>query len=210
MKNLLNALKNKIFVRTLLIVLAIGIIFGTTLFLLKTTSRVSIENSLVDAPITSLSATVPGKLISVDVIEGQKVKKGDVLGVVGSEVIRSYSDGIVSNTNQQIGSIVSAQVPVVQMIDTTQMRINGTIDENKGLNQIKIGQVVSFTVDALPGKTFWGYVDEVGESAKQTQAAFSISGTRPTQQFEVFAKFNSEQYPEIKNGMSAKMTVFTK
>jgi multidrug resistance efflux pump len=78
------------------------------------------------------------------------------------------------------------------------------------LDQIKVGQVVSFTIDAFPGKTYWGYVDEVAPTAKTSQLSFSISSERPTQQFIVYARFNSAKYPEIKNGMSAKMTVYTK
>jgi len=96
------------------------------------------------------------------------------------------------------------------MLNPQEMRIAGTIDEDKGLNMIKIGQAVSFTIDALPGKTFWGYVDEVSPSAKQTQISFSISSERPTQQFVIYARFNAGSYPEIKNGMSAKMVVYTR
>jgi multidrug efflux pump subunit AcrA (membrane-fusion protein) len=95
------------------------------------------------------------------------------------------------------------------MINFADMRVAGTIDENKGLDKVKIGQTVSFTVDALPGTTFWGYVDEISPTAKQTQLQFSVSSERPTQQFLVYARFNSYAYPQIKNGMSAKMTVYT-
>ena len=111
--------------------------------------------------------------------------------------------------NNQVGGSVSPQTPLVQLIDPSQMRVSGTIDENKGLDQIHVGQVVSFTVDAYPGKTFWGYVDEVAQTAKTTQASFSISNERPTQQFQVYARFNATAYPELKNGMSAKMEIFT-
>jgi multidrug resistance efflux pump len=105
---------------------------------------------------------------------------------------------------------VSTQTQLVQLINTNNIRVAGTLGENKGLNQIRVGQVTSFTVDAFPGKMYWGYVDEISPSAKQTQLSFSISSERPTQQFVIYAKFNAAQYPEIKNGMSAKMTVYTK
>jgi multidrug resistance efflux pump len=210
MKKLLKLLKNKMVLNGLIVVGLAASIFAGGYFYFARVGRVSIEDSLVNAPITSLSPTTPGKLLTLDVSEGQQVKKGDVVAVVGSEIVRAYSDGIIVQVDQQIGSIVSVQVPVVQMIDTSKMRIDGTIDENKGLYQIKPGQVVSFTVDALPGKTFWGYVDEVSATAKQSALSFSISSTRPTQQFDVYAKFDTAKYPEIKNGMSAKMVVYTK
>jgi multidrug resistance efflux pump len=90
------------------------------------------------------------------------------------------------------------------------MRVVGTIDENKGLNNIQVGQAVSFTIDALPGSTYWGYVDEISPSAKAAAFSFASSTERATQQFIVYAKFDSANYPNIKNGMSAKMVVYTK
>jgi multidrug resistance efflux pump len=96
------------------------------------------------------------------------------------------------------------------MIRPVNLRVTGTIDENKGLKDIHVGQVVSFTVDALPGNTYWGYVDEISPSAVAPAFSFSTSTERATQQFTVYAKFDSALYPAIKNGMSAKMVVYTK
>ena len=209
MKKIFAKLNNPKIIRTLIALILICIILGGIFFYLKTEQRVSIENSLVSSPIIPLSSSLPGKLKTVSAIEGQEVKKGDAVAIVGTEIVRSYTDGIIVEANKQIGSFVSPQTPIVKMIDTNEMRIDGTIDENKGLNQIKVGQVVSFTIDAIAGKTFWGYVDEIAQSAKQTGATFSISSERPTQQFEVYARFDAKKYPEIKNGMSAKMIIFT-
>lgn len=210
MNKLKELLKNKTYVRTLYIVLAVILLAGGSYVYLSKTDRVSVENSVVEAPLVSLTPDVAGRLNSISVTEGQEVTKGDAIAVVGSNVVRAYSDGKIISVNRSIGNMVSPQVAVAQMVNSNEMRINGTIDETKGLNRVKAGQIVSFTVDALPGKVFWGYVDEVSESAKQTQVSFSISSTRPTQQFNVYANFDSAKYPEIKNGMSAKMTVYTK
>jgi multidrug resistance efflux pump len=210
MKNLIKKLKNPIVSSILIIVVLVGSILGGSFFYLKEIqNRVKIDNSLVNAPIVSVVPTTLGKLQKVLVVEGQKVKKGDALALVGSEVLRAYNDGMVVETSKLIGSLVSSQVSIVKLINPNEMRIAGTLDENKGLNKIKLGQVASFTIDAFPGRTFWGYVDEIAESAKQTSLSFSISSERPTQQFEVYVRFDANKYPEIKNGMSAKMIVFT-
>jgi multidrug resistance efflux pump len=190
----------------LLVLLFIGGVF----FYLISMDRIHIDDSVVNAPISSLSPSAAGILKEVDVSDGQQVKKGDQLAVVGSETLHAYTDGIVVDTNKQIGGSVTPQTPIVKMINLATMRIDGTIDENKGLDSVKIGQPVSFTVDALPGTTFWGFIDEISPTAKQSQAVFSISSERPVQQFEVFAHFDASNHPEIKNGMSAKMTVYTK
>jgi multidrug resistance efflux pump len=210
MKNLFAKLRNPRVLRVLLSVLAIAIITGGLVYFLKTEHRVSIENSLLQAPVTAIAPATPGKIKAVYVTVGDKVKKGDALALVGNDIIRADFDGLVTATSKDIGGTSTGQTPVVSLINTNNLRVDGTIDENKGLNEIKVGQVVSFTVDALPGKTFWGYVDELSPSAKSTAASFSISSERPTQQFEVYAHFDAAGHPEIKNGMSAKMTVFTK
>jgi multidrug resistance efflux pump len=211
MKNIIAKLKNPIVSSILVILLLVGLTVGGMFFYFKEMqARIKIEDSLVNAAVIPIVPTIVGKLRTVFVVEGQKVKKGDALAEVGSEVVRAFSDGIIIETNKQIGATVFQQIPIVKMINPNEMRIDGTIDENKGLNQLKIGQVVSFTIDALPGKLFWGFIDEIAPTAKQTSMTFSISSERPTQQFEIFTRFNASAYPEIKNGMSAKMVVYTK
>lgn len=206
-KSLIN---NKNFVRGSVLVVLVGALTAGGFIYLKKTGRVFIEDSMVEAPVISLTPDNPGKLNELLVSEGDYVKKGDSIAVVGSNTVRTSTGGKIISVNRQLGANVSIQTPVAQMIDINNMRINGTIDENKGLNRVKVGQPASFTVDALPGKIFWGYVDGISESAKQTQISFSISSSRPVQQFSVYVKFNANGYPEIKNGMSAKMTVYTK
>jgi len=206
----ITSLKDKKFRNKLLILLSLILITFGFYYYEKNNNRIFVENSLVSAPITNTSSEIAGKLMKVHVSEGDFVKKGDILAIVGTENLKAYSDGLVIKTNRQIGSIVNASVPVVQTINLNDIRIVGTIDENKGLNKIKVGQPVSFTVDAYPEKTYFGYVDEVAPSAKQTSLTFSISSERATQQFEIFVKYDPTKYPEIKNGMSAKMHVFTK
>jgi len=210
MKNLFQKLKNPRILQPISLILTIVIVVVLYLFYQMYVGRVFIDNSLVDAPLVTISPNISGTLTGLDVYEGEYVKRGDSLAVVGGQTLYTDSDGLIVMADNQIGSSVTPATPIVEMVNPSDMRIAGTIDENKGLDEIKVGQVVSFTVDALPNQTFWGYVDEVSPTAKQTQIAFNISDERPTQQFVVYAKFNASAYPAIKNGMSAKMTVFTK
>ncbi len=194
----------------------IGVVFlmivaiGVYLYIQLTVGRIFIDNSIIQTPVITVSPSAAGKVLEMDVKEGQTVTPGDPLAVVGSQTLRADTDGLVISAPDLTGSTVNQTTALIQMIRPVNMRVAGTIDENKGLNQIKIGQVVSFTVDALPGQTFWGYIDEVSPAANQQVFSFSTSTERPTQQFTVYAKFDTVKYPAIKNGMSAKMTVFTK
>jgi multidrug resistance efflux pump len=174
------------------------------------TGRVFIDHSLIQSPVITVSPSLSGKVLEINVKEGEVVASGDTLAVVGSETLRASTDGLVIAASDLTGSTVNPQTALIQMIRPVNMRVAGTIDEDKGLSAIKVGQVVSFTIDALPGKTYWGYVDEISPSAVAPAFSFSTSTERPTQQFTVYAKFDSGATPVIKNGMSAKMTVFTK
>jgi len=210
MKNIISLFKNPKFLKISGGVLVL--IIAAVLFIVfeKTTGRVYISNSLIQAPLITISPTQSGNVQEIDVKEGQTVDAGDTLAIVGSEIIRADTDGLVISASDLTGSMVGPQTQLIQMIRPVNIRVAGTIDENKGLNQLKIGQVVSFTVDALPGKTFWGYVDEISPSAVAPAFSFSTSTERSTQQFTVYARFDTSAYPAIKNGMSAKMIVYTK
>lgn len=210
MKKAVSQIKNKKFLKQFGIFLVVVLLIIAYFLYKNMTGRIFIDDSLIQAPIITVSSSSVGKVLEMDVTEGQQVQKGDPLAVVGSETLHAATDGLIVTAPDLTGSTVSPQTQLVQMIQPVDLRVAGTIDENKGLNQIKLGQVVSFTVDAFPGKTYWGYVDEISPTAKTAQLSFSISSERPTQQFIIYAKFDSAKYPEIKNGMSAKMTVYTK
>jgi multidrug resistance efflux pump len=210
MKKAFSLLKNRQFRRTAIIVSLIVILTGVYLFYQKTTDRIHIDNSLIQAPVIIISPSLQGKVQEIDVKEGQTVQIGDTLAIVGSETLRADTDGLIISASDLTGSTVNSQTQLIQMIRPVNLRVVGTIDENKGLNDIRVGQAVSFTVDALPGNTYWGYVDEISPSAKTSVFSFSTSTERATQQFTVYAKFDATAYPDIKNGMSAKMVVYTR
>lgn len=210
MKNILKKITSSRKIQSILAGIVILLLVGGVGYYFMTENRIFIDNSLVSAPIVTVTPQSAGVLKQMLVSDGQHVKKGDGLAIVGSDTIRAYTDGIVVMTNDAIGSTVAPTTAIAQVVDPTYMRIDGQLDENKGLEKVKVGQPVSFTVDALPGQTFWGYVDEVSSTARQTQISFSISSERPTQQFDIYVHFDASSYPAIKNGMSAKMTVYTK
>jgi multidrug resistance efflux pump len=210
MKNNVNIFKNKNVMWVFGGIIVFFLVVGTYFYYEKTTGRIFIDKSVIQAPVITISPTSAGKVKEISVKEGQKVEVGDTLAVIDSETIRVDTDGLIVSANDLTGSTVNQATQLIQMIRPVSMRVAGTIDEDKGLNKIKVGQVISFTVDALPGQVYWGYVDEIAPSANTQAFSFSTSTERSTQQFLIYARFNSTQYPAIKNGMSAKMIVYTK
>jgi len=176
---------------------------------IKAASRVvSIDNATLSAPIVNLSPTTPGVLNEIYVKPGDLLPANTVVASVGTELIKSTAGGLVVTVNDNIGKSVGPSDTVVATIDPNALRVVGVLDENKGLSSIKVGDPVTFTVDAFGGQTFSGMVDEIAPTANQTGIVFNISNSRETQQFDVKARFDAAAYPQLKNGMSARMTVF--
>lgn len=186
------------------------IIVGTAVYLKSSSTRIGIDTSLVSAPLIDLSPTTSGQLQAVYVSEGDTVPANTPVAEVGSEIIKTKIAGEVVTIDNEIGKTFNPGQAVVTMIDPTQLRVVGTIDENKGLSQIKVGQLASFTVDAFGSKQYTGVVDEIDPTSNQSDVVFNISDQREEQQFNVKVRFDTSEYLEIKNGMSAKLTIFTK
>ena len=194
----------------IVVVIALIIFAGVFLYFFNTSERLFIDKSIIQAPIITISSSVQGKVQEIDIKEGQTVESGETLAVVGSETLRAQTDGLIISASDLTGSTVNQATQLIQMIRPINIRVVGTIDEDKGLNKIKVGQVISITIDALPGKTYWGFVDEISPSALAPAFTLSSSTERQTQQFSIYAKFDTTSYHDIKNGMSAKMVVYTK
>ncbi|HVY68101.1 MAG TPA: HlyD family efflux transporter periplasmic adaptor subunit [Patescibacteria group bacterium] len=204
-----SLLKNKWFQSAGWIVL-VAAIAGGLLYWQSSSTRVKIDDSLISAPVIELSPTAGGQLQEVYVNEGDTVAANTPVAKVGDEIIKTKTAGLIVNTQKDIGKSFNPGQAVVGMVDPGELRVVGTIDENKGLDKIRVGQLASFTVDAFGSKKYYGVVDEVSPTSHQTDVVFNISDNRPTQQFDIKVRFDPSQYPELKNGMSAKITIFVK
>jgi multidrug resistance efflux pump len=188
----------------------IFLLLGLFLFWQEETNTVFIEDSNIEAPIINLAASAPGTLNALYVKEGDVVAPNSEVALVGSQIISTEDGGIVSSAPVVLGSYFSPGQTVVSVVNVSQMNVVGQIEETKGLSKIKVGQRATFTVDAFSGKTYEGVVSEVSPVSDDTGVLFNISDQRPIENFDVKVSFNIADYPELKSGMSAKITVYTK
>ena len=189
----------------------IGIIGGGVYWFVSS-KTVYIDQSVVQAPLINLSPTNSGSLQAVFVNVGDMVGANQPVARVGDEVVESKTAGEIVSVDQNIGEYENAltgQAVVATMIDPTQLRVVGHLDENKGLANVKVGDSATFTVDAFGSKQYEGIVDEVAPTSEQGSVVFDISNQRPTNQFNVYIRFDPAKYPELKNGMSARVWVYT-
>ena len=191
------------------VVIIFGALIGFLFWQLKE-HTVFIENSDLEAPVVNLSPTTPGTLNALYVKEGDRIAANTQIALVGSQIITAQTAGLVASAQNLLGQYFNPGQTVVSVINTADMKVVGSLEENKGLSDVAVGDRATFTVDAFPGKTYQGIVDEVAPTSQDTGVVFSISDTRPVKKFNVKVRFDGTQYPELLNGMSAKITVYTK
>jgi len=191
-----------------LLLLAVAALAGGLLYWQILQSRVYIEKAEISAPIISLGPQTPGIIDRFYVREGESVRRNQVLAKVGDELIRAKTGGTVIALMNTPGQLVTGQDAVVRMVDTAEFRLVGRVEEDKGLSDIRVGQRVVFTVDAFGPREYYAVVDSIAATSRQSDIVFSISDKREEREFEVKAKYDPEDYPELRNGMSAKMWVY--
>jgi multidrug resistance efflux pump len=192
------------------LVLVIGGGIGALAFLAVSNQRVYIENSNIEAPSIPLAATADGTLQQVYVAVGDMIPANSVVAEVGTQLIQSTIAGLVISSDTDIGSQITSGTPVVTMIDPTQLRVDGQLEEDKGLADVAVGDRAIFTVDAFPGKTYDGVVSEISPTSHVADVVFQVSDQREEQIFDVKVAYDVSKYPELKNGMSAKIWVYKK
>ena len=187
-------------------------VFGA-IYLGVSARRVYIDQAVVSAPQIQLSPVNAGVLLETMVKEGDSVVADQPVARVGNEIVKATVAGTIVSVDDNIGQFMNplvGQGVVATMIDPTELRIVGHLAENKGLINIQAGNPVVFTVDAFGSKQFRGVVDEVSPTSRSSDVVFSISDQRPTNEFDVKVRYDVLQYPELKNGMSARIWVYTK
>ena len=199
--------KNPIVLGILVVLVAGGLFFGVR-YAIETQTKISIETAEISAPLIGLGPETPGILKTVYVNEGDRVSVGQQLFNVGDRVTVARSAGIVTTIQNTPGQWASNASVIVQMYDPTTLRLVGHLQEDQGLSEVKVGQKVSFTLDAYGGQSYAGSVESIAKTADQASIAFSISDKRVEKQYAVKAVFDVNAYPEIRNGMSARMTIF--
>lgn len=192
----------------MLLLLVIAVVAG--FYLILTRNQIYTDKAEIEAPIVTISPIQSGSLEKVLVAEGQKVEAGTVVAQVSDQILRTKDAGIVISAEDKIGKTIGTNDPVIALINPRELRVVAHVDEDKGIKDIKVGELVSFTVDAFASKKYSGVVNEISQTARQSGVVFNISDQREVKQFDVKISFDTDQYAELKNGMSAKVTIFTK
>ncbi len=206
-RSLKSLTKNVWFLNIAVVVIVVGVVVGL-LYWNVSSNRVYTDKASIMAPEIALAPKSSGTLEELYVHEGDAILKDTTVARVGNELIKTSVDTIVVSVKDDVGKIFNPGEAVVTVIDPSTLRVVGSVGEDKGLTDIRVGQRAVFTVDAFGGRQFDGIVDEVSPTSHQSDIVFNISDKRETQDFDVKVRFDINAYPELKNGMSAKIWVY--
>jgi HlyD family secretion protein len=85
-------------------------------------------------------------------------------------------DGTVAQLNVSIGQSTGALQPAVVVADLTSFHIDVGVDESS-VGQLKVGQPVRITIDALPDQDLTGHVDRIAPTASNVGGIISYKVT---------------------------------
>lgn len=141
---------------------------------------VSTDDARVSADLVNVTPQIQGKLLELNVDQGDSVTKNQILArqdmnnlpdsSIEQSLIRSPISGIVIKKQGTIGEVWTVGQTMFTLIDPNKIYITADIEETK-LSKIRIGQPVEITIDQYDSQKFQGKVKSIGEA---TNSALSI------------------------------------
>jgi HlyD family secretion protein len=124
--------------------------------------------------------------------------------------IESPIDGIITRRNIEegetvvVGTMNNAGTVLLTVADMSIIEAQVNVDETD-IPSVRLGQRTKVTVDAMPGKTFYGKVTEIGNSPIQT-----TGGTAATQATNFLVKVTlDETIPNVRPGFTCTADITT-
>ncbi|HVW66677.1 MAG TPA: HlyD family secretion protein [Candidatus Peribacteraceae bacterium] len=183
------------------------VLIFATIYWIHEQKFVYTDNAQISAPLINLTALTPGDLKAVYVNQGDWLYPNEIVARVGDDMIRTQVAGVAVTVKQDLGANYTPGEPVVTMVQPDQLKVVAQVQEDKGLQYLYAGQDVNFTVDAFPGRAYHGTVESVSDTSHNGDVVFNISDKRQEQNFDVKIAFDTTAYPELQNGMSAKVWI---
>lgn len=161
---------------TIIVLIVIGVV--GFYFWNNATSYVSTDNAKVDGDQMKIASPASGEIKSLDVKQGEKLKKGDKVAEVAAQgeggqskemSIKMPKDGTIVKTDGMEGSMAQAGNPIAYAYNLDDLYITANVDE-KDVADIEKGNDVDVDIDGQKA-TVSGKVDQIGDA---TAASFSL------------------------------------
>ncbi|ABR36210.1 HlyD family secretion protein [Clostridium beijerinckii] len=180
--------KRKILIIGILLVIVVALGSIGFYYWYENAYYVSTEDARVNADFVSVTPQISGKLLELNVDEGDKVTKNEILArqemnnlpdtSVEQSLVRAPIDGIIVKKQGTVGELLSTGQTLITLVDPTKLYISANIEETK-LEKVKVGQQVDITIDEYDSQKFSGKVKTIGEISNSAISLLpsSTSGT---------------------------------
>jgi multidrug resistance efflux pump len=156
---------------------------------------------LAAAVVSQAEAAVAQAEKAVDQAEAQL---DSIDAQIGKLTVYSPVNGIVLARNIEPGETVLAGSAALVLGELDKLTITVYVPENR-YGEIRLGQIVQFTVDSFPGKTFTGSVSRIADKAEFTPRNVQTAEGRSTTVFAVEITVTNPT-ADLKPGMPADVT----
>lgn len=191
----------------ILIVVGLLALAGGAYYFYDRSLTVAMDDASLSAPETKLVAQRGGTLTATYATVGDIVEENRPVARLSNEVLTPERDGTVISIRDDLGAPIPGGTPVATVIDRSELRAVGVIDEDQGLADVRIGAPATVTLDALGGQEFEGMVTEISEQPHSEDLAFSVSDDRAVSEFEVEVSFSELPDASFRQGMKARIWV---
>lgn len=202
---------------TIIVLIVIGVV--GFYFWNNATSYVSTDNAKVDGDQMKIASPASGEIKSLDVKQGEKLKKGDKVAEVVAQgeggqskemSIKMPKDGTIVKTDGMEGSMAQAGNPIAYAYNLDDLYITANVDE-KDVADIEKGNDVDVDIDGQKA-TVSGKVDQIGDA---TAASFSLmpssnsdgNYTKVSQVVPIRISLDSEPSKNVVPGMNAEVKI---
>ena len=203
------------------IVLAVLVVAGYY-FYDQSVKYLSTDNAQVTGQEFVIAAPAAGKLTDWKASVGETFSSGQAVGTLTippaagqktpvSMDITSPADGTVVQTSAVTDEFVAPGTPLAYAFDMKHLWVSANIKETD-VNDVKLGQTVDVYVDAYPGTSLQGTVNEIGLTTASTfsllpQSNDSGNFTKVTQVIPVKITLNGYQGMSLVPGMSVTVRI---
>lgn len=180
--------KRKVLIIGILITIVVALSGIVFYYWYENTYYVSTDDARVSADLVNVTPQITGKLLELNVTEGDTVTKNEILArqdmnglpdtSVEQSLMRAPINGVVIKKQGTVGELLAASQSCIALIDPSKLYITADLEETK-VGKVKVGQPVEITIDQYDSKKFTGKVKSIGEVANSALSILpaSTSGT---------------------------------
>lgn len=163
----------------------------------------------VDAPVFDLGPKMGGKVVKINVREGQYVNAGMTLAEFDDTTrLVAPSNGLVAKINVDEGETSVSGTAAITMVDYSRSWVEAQVDEIDIAN-VKIGDKVKITSDVYSDKSFNGIIYWIAPLAELRKVGGRIKLDEESYVFIIKIRFLG-RHEELKANMTVNVDIITK